>query len=296
MLVIPYSFLPARITKKLSYAFFSMANSLSKSFPFLNQNLVRADFDTDDREYIAMCIVTSLIFFVVSSLVLMFFLKPFNVDKPYLIGPFLGLIFSCFVFFQQISYPGIVSHRKVRDIERNLMPALQSILVQIESGVPLFNVLVNISKSNYGKVSDEFSRVVKEINSGKPQLDALSDSATRNPSMFYRRALWQVVNGMKSGATISNIMRETINSLSEEQIVQIQSYGSQLNPLAMFYMLIAVIVPALSITLIIVLSSFVSASSSTVKVLFWGLYASITFFQIIFMGLIKSRRPNLMSD
>ncbi len=296
MLVIPYSFLPVRITKKLSHAFFNLANSLSKSFPFLSQNLVRADFDTDNREYMAMCITSSLIFFVISSLFLMLFLKPFNVAKPFLIGPLIGIIFSCFVFFQQIAYPGMIAHRKVKDVEKNLMPALQSTLVQIESGVPLFNVLVNISKSNYGKVSDEFSRVIKEINSGKPQLDALSDSAARNPSMFYRRAIWQIVNGMKSGATISNVMRESINSLSEEQIVQIQNYGSQLNPLAMFYMLIAVIVPALSITLIIVLSSFISASSSTVKVLFWGVYSAITFFQIIFMGLIKSRRPNLMSD
>ena len=138
--------------------------------------------------------------------------------------------------------------------------------------------------------------IVREINAGKPQIEALSESAVRNPSIFYRRAIWQIVNGMKAGATISNIVNETLDSLSQEQVIQIQNYGAQLNPLAMFYMLMAVIVPSLSITLIIVMSSFMSLSSVTVKTIFWGLYFFVVFIQIMFLGIIKSRRPNLMSD
>lgn len=296
MLRIPYSFLPPKVTKSLSRPFFSIANSISKSAPFLKTNLIRADFDVDDREYVAMCITSTLLFFVFAAFMLSIMLKVFYIERYYTTGPLMSLVFSIFIFFQQIVYPGMVANRKIRDIERNLLPAMQNVLVEIESGVPLFNVLVNVSKGNYGKVSVEFSRIIKEINAGKPQIEALTDSATRNPSLFFRRAIWQIVNGMKSGASISDVVKEAIHALSEEQIIQIQSYGSQLNPLAMFYMLIAVIVPALSITLIIVISSFISASETTTKLIFWGLYSCVVFFQMMFLGLIKSRRPNLMGS
>ncbi len=293
---IPYSFLPPRILKLFSRPFLNFSFAVSKLFPSLKLHLIRAGFNLDDKEYISMCIVSILMFFFISSFSLVLIFKSFGFSEYYSFVIFAAFLFSVFIFFQQIVYPKIIVNKKIRNIERNLFSVLQSILVQINSGVPLFNVLVNISKGDYGEVAEEFSIIVKEINTGKSQIEALSESAVRNPSIFYRRALWQIVNGMKAGATISNIVKETLDSLSQEQIIQIQSYGSQLNPLAMFYMLIAVIVPSLSITLIIVMSSFMSLSEATIKVIFWGFYTFIVFIQIMFLGIIKSRRPNLMSD
>jgi hypothetical protein len=101
---------------------------------------------------------------------------------------------------------------------------------------------------------------------------------------------------MKSGADMSNVINEIIKLLAEEQILQIQRYGSQLNPLAMFYMLLVVIMPSLGTTFLIILTSFVSMPSILSKAIFWGVYATIFFLQIMFMGVIKSRRPNLLED
>ncbi len=95
---------------------------------------------------------------------------------------------------------------------------------------------------------------------------------------------------------MSDVLAEVLHALGEEQVIQIQKYGSQLNPLAMFYMLVAIIAPSLGITFIIVLSSFVSPSETGTKLVFWGLYGFATFFQIMFLGVIKSRRPNLLGD
>ncbi|MBW2983801.1 type II secretion system F family protein [Candidatus Woesearchaeota archaeon] len=176
------------------------------------------------------------------------------------------------------------------------MAALQNILVQLNSGVPLFDILVNISKGDYGEISKEFSRAVKEINAGSSQVHTLEEMAATNPSLFFRRAVWQLVNGMKSGADMSRVINETINLLSEEQVLQIQRYGSQLNPLAMFYMLLVVIMPSLGTTFLIILSSFVSMPGKITKMIFWGLYAVIIFFQLMFMGVIKSKRPNLLGE
>ena len=191
-------------------------------------------------------------------------------------------------------YPSVVVGRRIKDIERNLLPVLQSIFVQTNSGVVLFEVLVNVSNSDYGEISREFKRVVKEINAGKPQIKALEDLASRNPSLFFRRAIWQLINGMKGGADISAIIEETNRSLSEEQVIQIQAYGGKLAPLAMFYMLIGVIIPSLSITFIILFLTFVNISEEGSKTIFYGFYVMIVFAQIMFIGLISMRRPNLL--
>ena len=106
--------------------------------------------------------------------------------------------------------------------------------------------------------------------------------------------MWQIISGMETGTDMTDVVKLSIDNLSEEQIIQIQKYGSQLNPLAMFYMIIAVIIPALGITFIIILASFLNLSSTAVKFVFWGLLAFVFFFQLMFIGMLKTRKPNLI--
>lgn len=80
-----------------------------------------------------------------------------------------------------------------------------------------------------------------------------------------------------------------VENLTNEQKVQIRKYGSQLNPMAMMYMMVAVIIPSLGITFIIIMSSF--SGFEVTKSIFWSILGFIAFFQFMFIGLIKSRRP-----
>ena len=214
-----------------------------------------------------------------------------SVAVPFVVA----LVITIFIFMQQMAYPRLVTSRRIRLIEMNLLPALQDMHVELNSGVPLFNILVNVSKGSYGEVSEELGKAVKEINAGKSQIEALEDLAVRNPSVLFRRAIWQIVNGMKGGADIADLIKDVINNISDEQLTQIQKYGGQLSPLALFYMLIAVIAPSLGTTFVIVLSSFIALGEGTVKVVFYSILIMTIFFQLLFMGMIKSRRPSLIS-
>ena len=242
-----------------------------------------------------MCLASSLIFFVFSSAFISTLVFLAGLETPIIFGIVSGTIFSFFVFVQQISYPKILSRKKIRSLEQNLLPALQNLLIQLNSGVPTFNILVNISSGDYGEVSKEFAKAVKEINAGRPQVEVLEELASNNPSNLFRRTIWQVVNGMKAGSDMAAVISDIINRLAEQQLIQIQNYGGQLSPLAMFYMLVAVIVPSLSVTFIIILSSFISLGEYVTKLMFWGLFVLVVFLQIMFMGVIKSRRPNLIT-
>lgn len=296
MIKLPYTFLPPQLITKGSRLVQKPAIKILPIFPFLSLNLRQAGIKEKSEKYMAMCIFASLMFFIFLSLIFSFMLFAFKVENAIIIGIGVSFFFSLFVFIQQVLYPKIMSRKKIRSLEQNLLPALQNFLVQLNSGVPLFNILTNIAAGDYGDLSKEFDRAIKEINAGKSQVAALEDLASNNPSTLFRRAIWQIVNGMKAGAEMRNVMSEIINALGEQQMIQIQNYGSQLSPLAMFYMLAAVIVPSLSVTFIIVLSSFMGLSSTLTKTVLWCLLGMVIFMQIMFLGVIKSKRPNLLTS
>ena len=296
MFKIPYSLMPPKILKRVSKIFYGSGEFLASFFPSLRSILAQADIPVNEREYLSMCLVSILIsslFLFLSSLL---FITGFGAERPLALSLFITLALSLFIFMQQLMYPKMLVNRKIKKVERNLIPALQNMLVQLNSGVSLFEAVNAVANSDYGGVSDEFSKVIQEINAGKSPIDALEEIAVKTPSLFFRRVTWQVVNGMKAGANTATVLESILESLTEEKIIQIQKYGSQLNPLAMFYMLVVVIMPSLGMAFLIVISSFMALSEFGIKSMFFAMYAFVVFAQIMFLGMIKSKRPNLMGD
>lgn len=292
MIKVPFSILPQKKLYQFARPFRGLAQKLERKFPFLEIHLKQAESKLDAVDYVSMSLAASLMvlgFMIFASLPALRFGAP------------VGLIFmvafvvTFFIFFQQLGYPKLIASKRIRLIEQNLLPALQDMHVELNAGIPLFNILVNVSNANYGEFSEEIGKAVREINSGKDQAEALEELAVRNPSLLFRRSLWQIVNGMKTGADIGNLIKDVMNGISDEQLTQIQKYGGQLSPLALFYMLIAVIAPSLGTTFIIVLSSFISLEANVVKLIFYGILVITMFLQIMFMGVIKARRPSLLS-
>ena len=274
----------------------------SKSFGFLIKNknsklenyLVDIGLKLNSREYIAICLRNFV--FIFSFLLVLFSIVLFilKINYFYLIGPLSSLIISGFIFVNQYNYPKMYSFNKSRNIERNLIPALQDLLVQLDSGVPLFSIMLDIANSDYGHVSSEFRKITNEINSGVPEMTAIEKYAGLNQSSYFKHVLWQISNGMRAGGQIDIVITESIKNLNEEQAIEIQSYGSRLNPLVMFYMIIAVILPSLGITFLIIISSLLGLSGLFIKIILIGVSVFIVIIQIMFIGMIKTRRPRLL--
>ncbi|MFH1592356.1 MAG: type II secretion system F family protein [Candidatus Woesearchaeota archaeon] len=291
---VPLSIVPVKLLRKISQIFSGLGGKLERSFPSLKLNLEQAGMDFTPQEYIAMCMTSSLISFVFLNIIFNINLFVLKIENPPLLSLLISVPLVLFILIQQLLYPKLRAGRKIKDIEKNLLPALQDMLVQLTSGVPLFMILVNLSEQSYGEVSKEFAGTVKKISAGIAQVSVLDELASKNPSLYFRRAIWQLVNGMKTGSDTAMVVKEIISALSEEQLIQIQRYGGQLNPLAMFYMLVTVIMPSLGMTFLIIISSFISTSEFITKLIFWGLYGFVFFFQIMFLGIIKTKRPTLL--
>ena len=292
MTKVPFSILPDVLLERFSVFFMGIAEKIGNNFKTIGKSLKEAELKIDLEDYIAKCLANLVAVFLTLSisLTLLFFNSP---NK--LLGLYITLIVCFFISVNQINFPRSKASKRIKDIDRNLLPTLRTILIQINSGVPLFDVFVNIAKNDYGEISKVFDKMVKKINSGKPQVDALEEIAENNPSIYFRKSIWQLINGMKAGSNLSNVIKNIIDSLSKEQLIQIENYGSQLNPLAMFYMLVVIIIPSLGVTFITVMSSFLGAGIDT-KYILVGLFIFVFIFQIIFLGMIKTKRPSLLEE
>ena len=184
--------------------------------------------------------------------------------------------------------PKVRAKTRARKVEQELPYAMRHLLIEIKSGVPLYNAIVAASEG-YGECSVELKQIVREVNAGKPQVQALEDSIFRNPSVAYRRSFWQLLNAIKTGTNIETSLDNTVQNMLKDQLLSIKKYGQELNPWTLMYMMFAVIMPSLGITFFMILSTFtgMSLSGSMLTVIVLGL----AIFQLMFMNLIKTKRP-----
>jgi len=290
-------FIEVPLVRNVSRLLLGFGEILTHIFPFITptieQSGVKDQYKITAREYMSYCFTVSTAFFITVGGSVTWILRAGKAKNPY-IGILVGGAIAIAMFLYLAFYPRSIVNRRVKYLERNLLFALRSILIQIRSGVPLFNAMVSISNGNYGPIADEFKNVVDKVSAGKPVLEVLEELAVRNPSIYFRRAMWQIINSMKSGSDIGQNLEDLLRSLAKEQLVEIGRYKSVLNPIAMMYMMIAVIVPSLSITLLIILSSFPGMGAVGEEYVFWLILGFLVFLQFIFLGLIKSKRPNLI--
>lgn len=289
---IPFTFSDIEVIKKRNCKISKY--SIPKKNSKLDFYLKDADSKINSSQYKEICFKKFIFSFVLSSAVfssIFYFLK---IGNWHLLGIGLSLAITVFILLIRLNYPRLYSLRKTREIEKNLISLMQDMLVQLNSGVPIFKIMVNLSSSDYGEIGNEFKKVVTEINSGKPQIEAIDNLGNKTSSIYFRRVLWQISNGMMAGSDLSIVIKEGINNLMKEQSLQIQNYGNKLNPIIMFYMLLAVIMPALAITFLTIISSMLNIPGKTVNIIFIGIFFMIILIQISFLGAIKTRRPSLL--
>lgn len=266
-----------------------VAGGLIQFFPNLQRDLIQAEMDDrEDVEYLAESIAQSLsltvmIVVAVVSIAVIFENYMFLQYLP-LIAP-VALIFGTFTFSKR---PAVQAKKRTRELEKELPYALRHILIEVDAGISLYQAMVSVS-NGYGEASNEFQKIVNEINAGTSEVTALENAILRNPSQEYRRALWQIINALKSGTDVSTTLENLVDSIMEKQILSVEEYGKELNPYTLMYMMVAVIMPSLGVTFIMILSTFTGMDLG--NNIFYGILIGLVLFQLMFINLVKSKRP-----
>jgi predicted neutral ceramidase superfamily lipid hydrolase len=99
------------------------------------------------------------------------------------------------------------------------------------------------------------------------------------------------MNSLKTGTEVGTALNSVIDQIVREQAISVQEYGKKLNPLAMFYMTISIIVPSLGITMLVILATFIGLKVTMPVLLVLAMM--IAFVQFMFLSLVRSSRPSI---
>lgn len=284
--------LPHGISKRIGKKFSGLGSSLLRIFPSVEYDIEKTDIDMSAAEYLAASVINSLFVFIFLSVVM--FPLAYLIRKETLINSLLmsigsGFGLSVVIFVLLSRYPLIIANKKAESLERNLVFALKDLLLQISSGVSIYNAFVNVSKADYGLVSVEFAKMIQEVNAGKPMDDVLERLAIRSSSEYLRKTVWQLVNTLRAGASLKAALKTIITQLTLDQKTKIRDYAKELNVWSLMYMLFAVAIPTIGITMIVILSAFAGMGINKAVFIFFILACLVI--QYVLIGLVKTRRP-----
>ena len=144
---------------------------------------------------------------------------------------------------------------------------------------------------SYGVASNYFKEIVRDIQLGASIEEALDKATEFCPSEKMKRILFQINNSLKIGIDVSKVLESILDEISNSQLIELQRYGKKLNSFTLFYMLAAVVVPSLGITMLIIVSSFVSIKID--NTIFFVILFFLIIFELFFISLFKSVRPRL---
>lgn len=287
--------------QKTSTKFKGPATLLSGMFPTLEWDLRKAGYDANAQQYLSITLYLATIAFIGGLLAFGVpvavteeqLLLPDNQINTAILWPIgAGVGLAVLVFFYALYAPRIKINRRSRQIDKHLEYMLKDMQVQLTAGVPLFDTLVNISRGQYGECSVIADGIVQEVQSGKAVIDVLDDVGMWSPSDYLRKVVWQIVNAVRSGSDMVRALDAISNDIRIQKENKIKAYGQELNLWGLIYLMVAVIVPSMGVTLLVILSSFMGGGVID-ETLFWTIMVGLIIFQIIFITFVSSKRPEV---
>lgn len=273
----------------------SFLRPLSQFFLVLSPNLAveleQAEYKVKPTAFATIALLLSLNYTVLILAVLLFFLYLFEILILNNVLIVLGLIFVFFLFstFNLMNLPKLYLIRKSREIDVSLLFALRHMLVKVKSGIPFFDSVVGIAYGNYGAVSKEFRKFVKDVQGGQSEIIALEKLSFYNPSTFLRRFIWQMTNSLRAGTDIASTLEVIVKGIEDERYLQVKEFGSRLSPIALMYIMFTVIIPALGTTFMTIFSTFIGGVVS--DELFYLIPVLLILANLFFINVIRNTRP-----
>ena len=262
-----------------------IAEIIAKRFTYLKHNLAQAGIALKAEDFVKRKLKEAFIVAVTLTLSTVFILIKMDAGFWPILPAF--LFFYIIVFLFLMNTPKAIANRKVREIDMEITYAGRFLLIELSAGVPLFDAIKNVSL-NFEYIGKHFREILQRVEFGKPIEQSLNEVMEITPSDNFRKVLFSIVNSLKTGADISIALNSVIEQISREKLIKIKEYGKKLNPVVMFYLIIAVIAPSLGVAVLTLLSSFLGLTFSLGSLL--GISFGVGLLQLIFISVIDTLR------
>jgi flagellar protein FlaJ len=267
----------------------SFIKYFTKKFPLLAEKLRKANMQYSPEEFVKKTLMSALYVSVGLVFITFLLLANFLEKTPLLLLLIVMFPLSFFVlFFYFFQIPTVKINNIDKEINKEIVFAGRFFVVELESGVTLYDAMKNLGK-NYLVVGAYFREIIDKINVGTSIEDAVTEAIETSPSNSLTKVLWQISNSLRTGSNVAEPLKTVIETLIREQQIMVNEYGRKLNPLAMFYMLIAIIVPSLGVSMLTIISIFIGLKLNLVILLV--IAGVIGFMQFMFVAMVRSIRP-----
>jgi archaeal flagellar protein FlaJ len=259
----------------------ALSKIVAKRFPDLSLKLAQARIHETPEEYVKKTFMISLYLAIGVSMILFAFTKSAGVLF------FLPVIYAiCFFYFIHRADAKIAVIQ--RDVSKEIIFAGRFLIIELDSGVPMYKAFQNMGR-NYDAIGKYFNEVVHRVDLGTSMEESLNEAVQLAPSNDLRRVFWQILNSLKTGSQIGPALNNVVDQIVREQDIAVKEYGRKLNPLAMFYMMAAIIIPSLGTIMLLVLGTFIGIDMG--MTLFLLIIGANIIIQLVFVVMIKSQRP-----
>jgi Flp pilus assembly protein TadB len=267
-----------------------LAEILASKHPELKRKLLTAKINKKPEEYMAEVIKKTVMLSVMVIIVIFLF---FNKD-PNFIVIFIGSIIISVWFFYIVNFKNVDAKilKRGKDIDKEVLFAGRFLLIKLNGGQTLIGAIFDASKS-FGVANKYFKEIVRDIELGTPLEEALGNAAKFSASKRFEKILFHVTNALKIGINVTKTLDSVLDEIAEEQLIEIQRYGKKLNSLTMFYMLMAIILPSLGMTMAVIILSMMPDMGDLSGALFWFFGILLVVIQVIFITTFKGARPNV---
>ena len=270
-------------------AFRPFLKSVSLRFPLLKRQLLQAQMNYTPAGFVRASFISAA--YITAILLIVSWMLLRTGEGAALALLLLAPVLYILSFFYAMQVPLVKARQRAKKIDQELVFAGRHMLIELQSGVPLFDAMLGISR-DYGPVSEEFNKIVEKVTLGVPLGAALHEVAENNPSAYFNRMVLQLANSLASGADVALTLQSSLDQISKEQILELKAYGQKLNPLVMFFMIFGIIMPSLGVAFMIMLVSFLGGSGVSIGAsALFGILACIGIIQFIFLSMVESSRP-----
>jgi pilus assembly protein TadC len=265
-----------------------LAHRISSLYPHLKKDLKIANVHLTPQEFILKNLKFAMPFSLGLAVLSFFVMDKAGLPLILLVPAFILFFFLTFNFAFLKLKGRIVRRRKEIDME--VLFAGQYLLIKLYSGKPLLNALIDTTKS-YGVASKYIKEIVYDIDMGSTIEDALTSATYYSPSEKLRKILFHINDALKLGIDVTKPLSAVLADITKEQEIEIKRYGKKLNTIVIFYMLAAIVVPSIGMTIFIVVSSFISLSIGLSH--FFAVAFFLVVIEFLFISVFKSIRPTV---
>src|SRR3989338_1707105 len=203
--------------------------------------LYSANIPISAQQYIAISVVAAFIAGIIGLVLGLVVWLLTDLGFAAIVVP--AILFFIFTLLIMLLIPKSVAERRGESLSAELPFALRHMATELKAGIGLYRTLQTIATSDYGVLSEEFSRTINEIEEGTDTKDALRHFALRTQSKSMRSALVHIIRAIKTGGNLSDTMGRIAEDVSFDLRMKVRDFSEKMNFFVVIFIFGAIVLP-----------------------------------------------------